>query len=266
MIRIGISGALGRMGKTIAGLALEDKEIQVVLALEHPQHKDLNQDYGILLHQKPMNVFLTSNRESIKDVDVLIDFTQPENTIEVLKVCEFYKKSIVIGTTGFTKEQFDLIQQYKEKIPVLISPNMSLGVNVLFFLVQQAAKLLREFEVEITEIHHSKKKDAPSGTAIRLKDIVLQMYGFKENDVIYGRKGIVGERPKNEIGVHAIRGGDVVGEHTVYFFSEGERIEITHKATSRNIFARGALVAAKWLVHQKPGLYSMNDVLGISNL
>ncbi len=143
---------------------------------------------------------------------------------------------------------------------------MSLGVNVLFFLVQQAAKLLREFEVEITEIHHSKKKDAPSGTAVRLKDIVLQMYGFKENDVIYGRKGIVGERPKKEIGVHAIRGGDVVGEHTVYFFSEGERIEITHKATSRNIFARGALVAAKWLIHQKPGLYSMNDVLGISNL
>ncbi|GIX42713.1 MAG: 4-hydroxy-tetrahydrodipicolinate reductase [Leptospiraceae bacterium] len=266
MIQIGISGAMGRMGKTIAHLCREHKDIKIALALEHPEHPDLNQDYGILLNTSNLNIPLSSNKQEIQNIDVLIDFTLPENTIDIIKFCADYKKPIVIGTTGFTKEQKEILYSYKDKIPVLISPNMSLGVNVLFYLVKQATKLLKEYEVEISEIHHSKKKDAPSGTAVRLKDIILEEYNLTENNVIYGRKGIVGERKLDELGIHAIRGGDVVGEHTVYFFSQGERIEITHKATSRDIFARGAIVAAKWILNQKPGLYSMNHVLGIENI
>lgn len=266
MIKIGISGAMGRMGKTIANLCIQDKEIQISLALEHPHHKDLNQDYGILLQYSPLNIFLSSDKEMIQNVDVVIDFSLPENTLEIIKFCEKYKKPIVIGTTGFNKKELEELYNYQNKIPILISPNMSLGVNVLFYLVKQATRLLKDFEVEITEIHHSKKKDAPSGTAIKLRDILIKELNLNENAVIYGRKGMIGERSSNEIGIHAIRGGDVVGEHTVFYFSEGERIEISHKATSRMIFAKGAIFAAKWLIHQKPKIYSMDDVLGINDL
>ncbi len=265
MIKIGISGAMGRMGKTVASIAYEDPEVQISAAIEHPAHTDLEKDYGILLNRPPLNVNLSSNLEKYMDgVDVFIDFSVPQNTLNLLEFCEKYYKPIVIGTTGFNKDELKKIHDYAEELPILLSPNMSLGVNVLFYLVEQAAKLLKnDFEVEITEIHHSKKKDAPSGTAVQLKNLVLKQLHLSDDHVIYGRRGIVGERDKHQIGVHAIRGGDVVGEHTVYFFSEGERIEITHKATSRNIFARGAIIASKWIVKQPNGLYNMNHVLGL---
>lgn len=265
MIKVGISGAMGRMGRTIANLCLEDPDIKIVAAIEHSAHPDLNKDYGILLNRGHLNLELSSDLEKyIHDVDTIIDFSTPQNTIKLIELCVKHYKPIVIGTTGFNKDELEKIHHYATEIPILLSPNMSLGVNVLFYLVEQAAKLLKDnFEIEITEIHHSKKKDAPSGTAIQLKNLILKQLHLSEENIIYGRNGLVGERDKNQIGIHAIRGGDVVGEHTVFFFSEGERLEITHKATSRNIFARGAIIASKWIIKQPDGLYNMNNVLGL---
>ncbi len=265
MIRIGIAGALGRMGKTIAQLCRDDSEIQIVSAIENPQHPDLNKDYGLLLFNQNINVLVSKiSDEVINNIDVLIDFSTPLSTLQNIEICSIKKKPVVIGTTGFKEEDIEKIQSFKNSIPILISPNMSLGVNILFYLVEEAAKKLKnQFEVEIIEIHHSKKKDAPSGTAVRLKEIIKNHYNLAENNIVYGRNGIIGERSKDEIGVHAIRGGDVVGEHTVFFFSEGERIEITHKATSRIIFAKGAILSAKWIYNKKPGFYTMKDVLNI---
>lgn len=268
MIKLCISGALGKMGQTVAKLSFADKEFQVASALEHPNHKDLNKEYGTLLQLGRLEVFVTSDREtSIKHSDIVIDFSTPENTMELLKVCEKYQKPIVIGTTGFTDMQLKEIQSFSVRFPILQSPNMSLGVNILFYLVEKASIMLKDFfEVEISEIHHSKKKDSPSGTALQLKKIIQAIYNISETDIVYGREGFIGERPKQQLGIHAIRGGDVVGEHTVYFFSSGERIEISHKATSREIFAKGALIAAKWLQNQAAGFYTMKDVIGIGNV
>ncbi|MDW7976628.1 MAG: 4-hydroxy-tetrahydrodipicolinate reductase [Leptospiraceae bacterium] len=265
MIKIGISGALGRMGRTIGELALKDQDFSILLALERENHPSLNSDYGETLLQSPKQVYVTSSPEpGIQNTEVIIDFSNPENTIKLLPLCEKYQKAMVIGTTGFQKEQLEVIQESSKKIPILLSPNMSLGVNLLFHLVELTAKVLKkQFEVEIMEIHHSKKKDSPSGTAVKLKDIILQEHGWDESKTIYGRKGMIGERPSDEVGIHALRGGDVVGEHTVFFFGEGERIEITHRATSRVIFAKGALFAAKWIYQKPPGFYTMKDALNL---
>ncbi len=268
MIKLSISGALGRMGQTVAKASLVEKEFQISSALEHPNHKDLNKDYGILLQVGALGILVSSNKEtSVKISDIVIDFSTPENTIEITKICVEYQKPIVIGTTGFTEKEYQEIEFFSKKIPILQSPNMSIGVNVLFYLVEKASVMLKDyFEVEISEIHHSKKKDSPSGTALQLKKIIQKIYKLSESDIVYGREGLVGERPKQQLGIHAIRGGDVVGEHTIYFFSSGERIEISHKATSREIFAKGALIAAKWLLNQSPGLYTMKDVIGIEDV
>ncbi len=264
-IRVGISGALGKMGQTTARLCIEDQDLIISGAFERKEHKDLNQNYGTILGSRELQVNLTTiSFESLKNSDVIIDFSSPENSVELVKLCSQIQKPIVIGTTGFDENQIQQIREYSSQIPIILSPNMSMGVNILFYLVEEAALLLKDdFEVEITEIHHSKKKDSPSGTAEKLKSIIFNKFQLGEENAIYGRKGIIGERKKGEIGIHAIRGGDVVGEHTVYFFAEGERIEISHRATSRLIFARGAIKAAKWILKQSPGFYSMNDVLGI---
>ncbi|MFN3603481.1 MAG: 4-hydroxy-tetrahydrodipicolinate reductase [Leptonema sp. (in: bacteria)] len=263
MIRICISGALGRMGQTVARLVLQEKDLKIVFALEHPNHKNLHKDYGILLQGDPLGVLVESNLEkALNEIDVIIDFSSPENTLNLLKASLKNPKPIVIGTTGFTENENQEIYSLSSKIPILQSPNMSLGVNILFYLIEKASLLLKDhFEVEITEVHHSKKKDSPSGTAMQLKKIIQDIY--KIQDVVYGREGLVGERPKNQLGIHSLRGGDVVGEHTVHFFSLGERIEISHKATSREIFGKGAILAAKWLYSKPAGYYTMKDVIGI---
>jgi 4-hydroxy-tetrahydrodipicolinate reductase len=203
--------------------------------------------------------------EVLDDFDVLIDFTNPASTMQHLDFCEPAGKSIVIGTTGFTDEQKLAIEKAGKKIPVVFAPNMSVGVNLCFKLLEQAAKVIGEdSDVEIIEAHHRHKKDAPSGTALKMGEVVADALGRNLSDVaVYGREGNIGERDKNTIGFESIRAGDIVGDHTVMFAGEGERIEITHKSNSRMNYASGSVKAALWLRDKKAGLYDMQDVLGL---
>jgi len=195
----------------------------------------------------------------------VIDFTIPDATLEHVRVAAEGKKPIVIGTTGLNSAQIGDIEKFSAVIPVVLAPNMSLGVNVLFKLVGEVSKTLGgDYDIEIVEMHHRFKVDAPSGTALKLAELAAKGLGVKlEEAGVFGRKGLIGERKPKEIGVMTLRGGDVVGEHTVIFAGLGERIELTHRASSRDTFARGALRAAKWVVDKLPGLYSMQDVLGL---
>ncbi|HOP85340.1 MAG TPA: 4-hydroxy-tetrahydrodipicolinate reductase [Syntrophorhabdaceae bacterium] len=258
MIRLIITGAAGKMGKTIKGLSMADKDFEIKGLIEKKGHsavgsKDL--DTGIEIIDDIEGI--------VEEGDVIIDFTEPKATLGHLKIAKKYKKAMVIGTTGFSHDELNLIKG-TDDTRIVFSPNMSIGMNLMFDLVERAAKILRDgYDIEIFEMHHKWKKDAPSGTAIRLKEIIEQVDKEKNWIEIYGREGITGERRKEEIGILASRAGDIVGEHTVYFAGIGERIEITHRASSRENFAKGALIAAKWVVKQKNGFYTMKDVLGL---
>ena len=202
----------------------------------------------------------------IKDCDVVIDFSLREATLPLAKLCLDAGKPMVIGTTGHEPAEKSTIESFSSKIPIVWAGNFSTGVNLLFYLTEIAARVLdssSEFDPEVIEMHHKLKKDAPSGTADRLLDILKNSRQLTDKQIAHGRNGLVGERPAKEIGSHALRGGDVVGDHTVYFAGIGERIELTHRATDRKIFAAGALRAAKWIKDQPPGLFSMQDVLGL---
>ncbi len=203
----------------------------------------------------------------INACDVVIDFSSPDATDALCAVCREAGKPAVIGTTGHSREQRASIEELAASVPLVLSPNFSVGVNALFWLTRKASEMLGDdFDLEITEMHHRLKKDAPSGTAKRLAEILCESRGLNYGkNVRHGREGLAGERPGNEIGVHSIRGGDVVGDHTVTFAGAGERLELSHKAASRETFAAGALRAARWVVDKPPGLYSMQDVLGLEN-
>jgi 4-hydroxy-tetrahydrodipicolinate reductase len=241
-VRVLLLGAKGRMGQAIAAAAkISGVEINAGL--------DLGDD-------------LTKH---IGACDVVIDFSNPSATEALCRACRDSKKPAVIGTTGHSQAERDLIEETAGSVPVVFSPNYSVGVNALFWLTRKAAQMLgSDFDLEITEMHHRLKKDAPSGTAKKLAEILCDVrkldYG---KDVRHGREGLVGERTAKEIGLHSIRGGDVVGDHTVTFAGAGERLELTHKASSRETFALGALRAARWIVGRPVGLYSMEDVLGL---
>jgi 4-hydroxy-tetrahydrodipicolinate reductase len=200
-----------------------------------------------------------------KGADVVIDFTAPSASLQHASVCAGRGIALVIGTTGFAAEQKNDLRAAARRIPLLLAPNMSVGVNVLFGLVAEAARALGPaYEVEIVEMHHRMKRDAPSGTAARLAEVAAEAFGLgAEQPFVYARHGDTGPRKQGSIGLQSLRGGDVVGEHSVVFAGEGERLELTHKATGREIFARGALTAARWAAGRPPGLYSMKDVLGI---
>lgn len=202
---------------------------------------------------------------SIGQCDVVIDFSAPSATAGITELCVKHRKAIVIGTTGFTTEEKSRITASASKIPMVLATNYSTGVNTLFWLTRKAAEILGpDFDLEVVEMHHRLKKDAPSGTASTLLEILGDVRKVQlEKELRHGRKGIVGERTRREIGIHAVRGGDVVGDHTVIYANVGERVELAHKASSRDTFANGALRAANWLVKQKPGLYDMQDVLGL---
>lgn len=203
--------------------------------------------------------------KEIHNCDVVVDFSHPNASDELGRACRAAKKPAVIGTTGHAKEERAAIEVLAHSVPLILSPNFSVGVNALFWLTRKAAEMLGEgFDLEITEMHHSLKKDAPSGTAKKLAEILCEVRGLDYGkNVRHGREGLIGERPGKEIGVHSIRGGDVVGDHTVAFAGAGERLELSHKAASRETFALGALRAARWIVGKSPGLYSMEDVLGL---
>lgn len=253
--KILVCGACGRMGTRIIELAKNDKELIVVGGLEIPGHPGIGSGdpkvYGRI-------------EDVIGACDVVIDFTAPGSTIQHLLEAKKHKKPVVVGTTGFSTQELTEVNSMAREMPLVVSPNMSVGINILFKLVADVAKAVPDYDVEILELHHNKKKDAPSGTADKLFRIIAKALGRSpESCGVYGRKGVVGERKKEEIGVMAIRAGDIVGDHTVFFAGNGERIELTHRAHSRDTLAAGALLAAKWLVKQNPGLYDMQDVLGM---
>jgi len=259
-----IAGCCGRMGRSIASLALADKDFKIVGATETRSHPNIGTSLGNLIGEEALDIDIKDDLSlAVKGADVIIDFTAPVATLLNLKVAREENIPIVIGTTGLMDEEQRGIEASSKSIPVFVSSNMSIGVNLLFQLAPEAASALGEdYDIEIIEMHHNKKKDSPSGTARTLAQRIAEAKGKRVKDiVVYGREGNTGERRKNEIGIHAIRGGDIIGEHTVIFAGRDERIEITHRANSRNIFARGALCAARYIADKSPGLYNMQNVI-----
>jgi len=266
MINIAVTGAAGRMGGRIITAIHEAEGLELAGAVEREGHGLIGQDAGSVAGCGANGIKISASlEEALKDADVLIDFTFPEVTLANIAVCAELGKSIVIGSTGFTPEQRAEVEKLAKQIPVVLAPNMSVGVNLCFKILKDvAATLGNDFDMEIVELHHNKKKDSPSGTAVRMGEIVADAVGRDYNQVAnYHRQGMCGERSKAEIGMQTVRGGDIVGEHTVYFIGMGERIEISHRAMSRDMFARGAVRAAGWLGKQGAGLYDMQDVLGL---
>jgi 4-hydroxy-tetrahydrodipicolinate reductase len=240
-LKLLINGAAGRMGRAIAAASL-DQPVQVVAEIEAGD--DINQ--------------------AAAKADVIIDFSVPSATGEVITAAVRHGKALVIGTTGHAAAEREELRRRAEAVPTVWAGNFSIGVNLLFHLVEQAtAALPPGYDIEIVEMHHRFKKDAPSGTAARLAEIVLQQRQLQASNLRHGREGLVGERQPSEVGMHALRGGDVVGDHTVIFSALGERLELAHKASDRSIFAAGAITAARWIANQPPGLYDMQDVLGL---
>jgi len=260
---LAINGAAGRMGQRLVCLAREDHKLAVVAALEAASHPCIGQDIGAVCGLGNLGVPVTSEIPLHTRVDVVIDFSTPEGTLAVLPTCLARRIALVVATTGFSHAQKAEIDSAAHEIALLQSPNMSLVVNVLFHLVREAATLLRDrdFDVEIIERHHRFKKDAPSGTALHFARIIQEINAGGE--IRHGREGLSGERPRKEIGIHAVRAGDNVGEHTILFSTLGETLELVHKGFSRDSYARGALLAAQYLAGKPAGRYSMNDVLGI---
>lgn len=256
MTKIILCGAAGRMGTRIIALSKDSKHITLSACVETPSNPS-KVTGGIACADSLQHVIHTG--------EVVIDFTSPESTLTNLAICLGSKKPIVIGTTGFTDEQRSEIQNFSKLIPIVFSSNMSVGVNVMWKIIAEATKALgSSYDIEVLEMHHRLKKDAPSGTAMTTAEVLAEASGRNlSKDAIYARHGMIGERKANEIGIQTLRGGDVVGDHTVYFAGIGERLEITHRATSRDTFAQGALRAAEWLLGKKPGLYDMQDVLGL---
>jgi 4-hydroxy-tetrahydrodipicolinate reductase len=263
MTKVVVTGAAGRMGGQIIRLVHAAEDLELGAAAERPGHG--GQDAGTLSGLGPIGVAVSDDvATALAGSDVLIDFTSHEASARNAELCAERGVAAVIGSTGFTPELKARVAAASRKVPIVLSPNMSVGVNVLFELVREAAKVLGDdYDVEIVEIHHKKKRDAPSGTAVRLGEVAAEALGRDTDALAYTRHGILGERPPWQIGIQTLRGGDVVGEHTVFFCGEGERLELTHRATSREQFARGALRAARWVVGKPAGLYDMADVLGL---
>lgn len=257
---------MGKMGREIAAAVINDPSCTLSGCLEHPSHSAIGNNYAACTGLASEGVALRGSPSGLPiDKSIIVDFTSPQATLALLAAVEGKAARLVIGTTGFSDTETERIRSAARSIPIVLSPNMSLGVNLLFVLTDLAAKKLgATFDIEIIEAHHRFKKDAPSGTAKRLGEIVAAALGVGYNEAVRnGRAGTTGERTGKEIGMHAVRGGDIVGDHTVLFAGMGERLELRHVMQSRATLARGAVAAALWLVNQGPGLYSMRDVLGL---
>ena len=266
MVRIAVAGAAGRMGRHLIEACSHTPGVRCSAAIEHADNPLLENDAGGVAGVGKLGVNISADLTQISDdFDVMIDFTRPDATLTHLAHCVSADKRLVIGTTGFSLEQKQQISQAAQQIPVVFAPNMSIGVNVCLKLLEMAAQALgNDVDIEIIEGHHRHKVDAPSGTALRMGEIVAQTLGRDlAQCAVYGREGHTGERKRESIGFATVRAGDLVGEHTVMFAGIGERIEITHKASSRMNFANGAIRAAQWLSSQPAGLYDMHDVLGL---
>ncbi len=266
MIRIAIAGCSGRMGRTLIEACQESELMVLGAATEWAGSSLLGVDAGEVAGVGHLNVMIVDDlAKSVDDFDLLIDFTTIEATLNHLSICEAAGKRIIIGTTGFSEVQKQQITSASERIGVVFAPNMSVGVNLCFKLLEVAAKVMGdEVDIEVIEAHHRHKVDAPSGTALRMGEVVADVLGRNLGEcAVYGREGKTGVRARGEIGFETIRAGDIVGEHTVMFADIGERVEITHKASSRMTFAKGAMRAAVWLMSKERGLFDMQDVLDL---
>jgi 4-hydroxy-tetrahydrodipicolinate reductase len=259
-----VVGAAGKMGSRIIHVIKETSSIKIYRAVERVDHPSIGKDIGEIVGLGKIGVTLEGDLKKTGG-DVVINFTNPQSSLESLEFANENGLAAVIGTTGFNPEQLNRVKELSKSVRCVLSPNMSVGVNVMFRVVQEIAQVLgSEYDVEIVEAHHRLKKDSPSGTAVRLGELIAKATERDFGRVgVYGRKGMVGERTKEEIGMQVIRAGDIVGEHTVLFGGMGERLEVTHRAHSRDNFARGAVKAALWVVNQPHGLYDMQDVLGL---
>ena len=267
MVKVVIVGAGGRMGKALIRAVVAKEDADFFGAVDLPNHPDLGKDAGELGGCGTQNVMLTDDlADALEGADVLIDFTFHEAVPNNVKVAADKLCAVVIGTTGLTPEETEVVRKESFKIPIVWAPNMSVGVNLLFALTKKVAEILGpEFDAEIVEMHHRHKQDAPSGTAMRIAESLAEGRKRQLDDVAcYGRKGITGERSVGEIGIHTLRGGDVIGDHTVIFAGDSERFELTHKASNRDVFAKGAVFATTWISDKKPRIYDMQDILGLN--
>ncbi|MCE9792636.1 MULTISPECIES: 4-hydroxy-tetrahydrodipicolinate reductase [Shewanella] len=268
-VRVAVAGSSGRMGRTLIEAAAHFSRIILGAAIERAGSTLVGVDAGELAGVGCLHVRVCDSLDQVADdFDVLVDFTSPEGTLSNLDWCARHHKAIVIGTTGFNSAQKAQIEAFAEQIPVVLAPNMSVGVNLMWKLLELAAEVMGDYtDIEIIEGHHRHKKDAPSGTALKMGEVIANTLGRDlEKVAVYGREGITGERERDTIGFATIRAGDLVGEHTAMFADMGERLEITHKASSRMTFANGAMRAALWLQEQDAGLYDMQQVLGLNPL
>ncbi len=266
MVKAIVMGAAGKMGGRITTLISGTEGIELAGAVERPDHPLIGRDIGECLGLGKTGVLLAGDLKGcIAAGEVVIDFTAHEASMAHLRIAAENRKAIVIGSTGFTPDEIARVKSLSSKVRCVLAPNMSVAVNVLFKVLGEVAGILGDdYDVEIVEAHHNQKKDAPSGTAVKMAEVLAGALGRDLGQVgVYERKGMIGARSKTEIGIQTVRAGDIVGEHTVIFAGGGERLELIHRAHSRDNFAKGAIRAAKWIVHQKNGLYDMQDVLGL---
>ena len=266
MIKIVVAGSTGRMGKTLLEAVLDAQDLQLHAALEQRGHAAIGRSVGVVTGLKSTVKIAEDPEAALAGADVLIDFTRPEATLDHLRACRTGGVKMVIGTTGFSPDQRAAVAEAARTIAICMAPNMSVGTNFVFKLIATAAQALNEgYDIEIIEAHHRHKIDAPSGTALRMGEIVAKTLGRDLKEcAVYGREGVTGERAATTIGFSAVRGGDIVGDHTVLFAGIGERVEISVKSANRATYALGALRAARWLMHKPTGLFDMQDVLGLA--
>lgn len=266
MIKVIVAGAAGRMGCRLISLIRDSTALTLVGAVEGKGHHAIGEDAGETAGAGRAGVAITDDLSALLDRgEVIIDFSTPEATMQHWRLAAQHRRAMVIGTTGLSGSDLEEAKALARQVPCVCSPNMSVGVNLLYKVIAEMAKTLgEEYDIEVIEAHHRLKRDAPSGTALKIAEVLARAVNRDLNQVgVYARKGMIGERTKGEIGIQTIRAGDIVGDHTVLFGGMGERIEVTHRASSRDTFARGALRAARWVVRQPPGLYDMMDVLGL---
>lgn len=266
MIKVVVAGAAGRMGCRLVALVRDSTALMLAGAIEGSGHHAIGDDAGETAGSGHAGVAITDNLDALMEQgEVVIDFSAPNATLGHFRVVAQHRRAMVIGTTGLTSSQLEEIKVLARQVPCVLSPNMSVGVNLIYKVIGEMAKTLGDdYDIEVIEAHHRLKKDAPSGTALKIAEVLARAVNRDLDKVgVYARKGMIGERKRQEIGIQTIRAGDIVGDHTVLFGGMGERIEVTHRASSRDTFAQGALRAARWVVRQPPGLYDMMDVLGL---
>jgi 4-hydroxy-tetrahydrodipicolinate reductase len=266
MIKVIVAGAAGRMGSRLVALIKDSAALTLAGAIEGKGHQALGEDAGEIAGCGKVSMPITEDLPALlKQGEVVIDFSTPDATLNHLRAVVQQRRAIVIGTTGFNAPELEELKSMARQVPCVCSPNMSVGVNLIYKVIGEMAKTLGdEYDIEVIEAHHRLKKDAPSGTALKIAEVLARALNRDLSQVgVYARKGLIGERKKQEIGIQTIRAGDIIGDHTILFGGMGERIEVTHRASSRDTFARGALRAAHWVVRQQPGFYDMMDVLNL---